>query len=651
MAIGSRNTAYGALPGGIELMTSLIAPIKDHHSERNLFVARVGLSSVISIVLLGIVVARLVQLQVIEYEEFAQRSQGNRIRIEAIAPTRGLVFDRKGRVLAENVPTYQLELVPEQVDDIDDTLSRLEQFGLIDREDIPRIIEDARQGPRFKPVTLLFRMNDEEIANFAIMRPRFPGVDFKPRLVRHYPYGPSTAHAIGYVGAISTDDLQRLEAAAYAGTAHTGKTGTERYNEGNLHGDPGHRQIITNARGRQVSLDRRDAASAILESEQPSPGSNLHLSIDLDLQLLATEMLEDWRGSVVAINPRNGEILALVSAPAFDPNQFALGMTPGEFNTLQTDPNQPLFNRAVRGTYPPGSTIKPMLSLAALEVGATNLTRRTVCRGFYTLPGSTHRYRDWRPEGHGEVDLHDALEQSCDVYFYEISRDIGIDRMHDYLKQFGLGETTNIDMTGEDEGLVPSRAWKRRAFRERADQVWFPGETVIASIGQGYMLTTPLQLAAATAGLANRGKRFRPHLVTSVENPLTGEHTAVQPERLEDVAIDNEFYWSSVIGGMHDVMQGSRGTARAAGANAAYEMAGKSGTAQVFTIGQEEKFEQEELTERLRDHALFISFAPLEDPEIAVAVIVENGSSGSRIAAPIARAMMDRYLGVEADAF
>lgn len=626
---------------------SPIAPIKDHHSERQLFVARVGWSAVASVVLLGLVIARLIQLQVVEHEQLSARSQGNRIRIEALPPTRGLVFDRKGRILAENVPTYQLELIPEQVTDIDDTLARLAELGLIDAQDISRFIDVSRQGPRFKPVTLRFRLSDEEIANFAVHRPRFAGVDFQPRLVRHYPHGASTAHAIGYVGAISVNDLQRLDPVAYVGTAHTGKTGIEFSQESFLHGEPGYRQIVTNARGRQVSADSHDAANSILNGEEPSPGSNLHLTIDLDLQLLATELLAGKRGSIIAIDPQNGEILALVSAPSFDPNGFALGMTTSEFRNLQADVNQPLFNRAVKGTYPPGSVIKPMLALAALQIGATNLTRRTFCRGYYTLPGSTHRYRDWRPEGHGEVDLHDAIEQSCDVYFYEISRAIGIDRMHEYLSQFGLGLPTGVDVVGELAGLLPSRAWKRSAFSARADQVWFPGETVITVIGQGYMLATPLQLANAVAALATRGKRFIPHLVASIEDPLTGELTVIEPVRLDDVDIENEFHWDNVIGAMHDVMQGTRGTARAVGTGAPYEMAGKSGTAQVFTIGQDESFEQEDLEERLRDHALFIAFAPLQQPRIAVAVIVENGTSGSRVAAPMARAMMDRYLGVE----
>lgn len=628
---------------------SIIAPIKDHHSEKKLFVARVILASVFSLVLLGIVIARLVQLQVVEHELYAEQSQGNRIRIEAVPPTRGLIFDRRGRVIAENLPAYQLEMIPEQVPDIDDTLDRLARIGLIEEEDIPRFNGLSQSGPRFKPVTLRFRLSDDEIANFAVQRPRFPGVDLQPRLIRHYPDGELVAHAVGYVGALSTADLERLDAASYAGTSHTGKTGVEHFNEDLLHGDPGFQQVVTNALGRQVPVETRDYADSAPESESPVPGANIYLSLDLDLQRTAANALEGRRGAVVAIDPRNGEILALYSSPSFDPNSFATGMSPSEYNTMQNDNDRPLFNRAVRGAYPPGSTIKPMLSLAALEVGATNLTRRSLCWGWYSLPGSTHRYRDWRPEGHGEVDLHDAIEQSCDVYFYEISRDIGIDNMHLYLDQFGLGRKTAIDMIGESEGLNPSRNWKRKAFRERADQVWFPGETIIASIGQGYMLATPLQLANATAALAARGQRFRPRLVAAFEDPLSGRRTLIAPEPLQRVQIENEFYWENVLLAMQDVMQSETGTARASGLGAPYQMAGKSGTAQVFTVAQDEEYDEEEIDERLRDHALFIAFAPFEDPQIAVSVIVENGSSGSRIAAPIARAVMDRFLGFADD--
>jgi penicillin-binding protein 2 len=624
---------------------SLLSPIKDHHSERRLFIGRAILAAVISVILLGIVIARLVQLQVFNHELFAEKSQGNRVRIEAVPPIRGLVFDRKGRVIAENLPAYQLELIPEQVDDIDDTLQRLAALNLIDSNDIPRFKELSRSGQQFKPVTLKFRLSEEEIANFAIQRPRFPGVDFQPRLVRHYPYDGLFAHAVGYVGAVNTDDLQRLESARYAGTSHTGKTGVEYSFEDQLHGDAGFRHLITNARGRQVPANNAELMDSLPTDQPANPGSNIYLSLDLDLQKVAFKALDGRRGAVVAIDPTTGEILALVSAPTFDPNLFAVGMSTSEYGSLQNNPDRPLFNRAVRGTYPPGSTIKPMLALAALETGATNLTRKSVCIGYFQLEGNEHRYRDWKREGHGPVDLHDAIAQSCDVYFYEISGDLGIDNMHEYLTRFGLGSQTGVDVPGERTGLVPSREWKRNNFRDRDNQRWYHGETVIASIGQGFMLTTPLQLANAVGTLGMRGERYRPHLVAAIEDPVSGERQLMEPDWMGNVAIGNEFYWDNVLEAMNAVMQGPRGSARAVGTGAPYKMGGKSGTAQVVSIAQDAEYDENEIEERQRDHALFISFAPFEDPKIAVAVIVENGSSGSGVAAPIAKAVMDEYLG------
>ena len=631
-------------------MASLLSPIKDVHSERRLFLARVVLASVVSLLLLGFVVARLVQLQVVDHELFAEKSQGNRVRIMPAPPIRGLILDRKGRVIAENLPAYQLELIPEQVDDLDDTLNRLAAIELIEVEDIPRYKELSGSGPRFKPVTLKLRLSDEEIANFAIQRPRFPGVDFQPRLVRHYPHGPEVAHAVGYVGALSAEDLQRLDAASYAGTSHTGKTGVEARYESILHGDAGFRHIITNARGRQMPSDTSELLDSLPTDESPTPGSNVYLSLDLDLQKLAYRSFEGRRGALVALDPRSGEILALVSTPSFDPNLFAVGMTTSQFRELQENPDRPLFNRAVNGAYPPGSTIKPMLALASLESGATSPGRTSFCRGYFQLPGDEHRYRDWKPAGHGTVNLREAISQSCDVYFYEISVDLGIDAIHEYLTRFGMGARTGIDIGGEHRGLVPSREWKRTAFRNRDDQRWYHGGTVIASIGQGYMLATPLQLAAATGALATRGERYRPYLVAAVEDALTGERRLVRPERIPGVDIDNPLHWNEVIGAMHDVLQGARGTARAVGTGAPYQMAGKSGTAQVVSIAQDEEYDDAELEERQRDHALFIAFAPLDEPRIAVALIVENGESGSSVAAPIAKAVMDRYLGYADDA-
>jgi penicillin-binding protein 2 len=623
----------------------LLSPIKDHHSERRLFIGRVAMTAIIGFILLGIVVARLVQLQIFDYELFAEQSQGNRFRIQAVPPTRGLILDREGRVLAENLPAYQLELIPEQVSDLDDTLTRLAAMDLIEAEDIPRFIALASSGPRFKPVTLNLRLSDEEIANFAIQRARFQGVDFQPRLVRHYPHGEAVAHAVGYVGALSTNDLQRLDGSQYAGTAHTGKTGVENSYESDLHGDVGHNNVVTNAFGRQVPGDSQDLIDTLPDNESPAPGDDIYTSLDLDLQLIATRALEGQRGAVVAIDPRSGEVLALVSAPTFDPNLFAVGMSTAQYGELQNNPAQPLFNRAVRGAYPPGSTIKPMLSIAALETGATDPERKTMCIGFYSLPETTHRYRDWKPEGHGEINLLEALTQSCDVYFYEVSIDLGIDNMHKYLDMFGLGHSSGVDIGGEHTGLVPSREWKKNAFRERTDQRWYNGETVIASIGQGYMLATPLQLANAIAAVATHGTRYQPRLVAATQNTLTGERTMYPAQRLADIRLSNEANWDSVIAGMHAVMQGIRGTARATGRNSEYEMAGKSGTAQVFSVAQEDEYNEDEIDVLLRDHALFVSFAPLDNPRIAVAVIIENGSSGSRVAAPIARKIMDEYLG------
>ena len=444
---------------------------------------------------------------------------------------------------------------------------------------------------------------------------------------------------------MSSSDLEELEPARYAGTSHTGKTGVENSFETDLHGDTGYRHVITNARGRQVPASTTELLNSLPLDQSPGPGANVYLSLDLDLQRLATEALRGKRGAIVALDPWSGEILALVSAPSFDPNLFAVGMTTAQYSDLRDNPDRPLFNRAVSGTYPPGSTIKPMLALAALETGATNLTHKSVCMGYFTLPNSEHRYRDWKPGGHGAVDIHDAIEQSCDVYFYEISQEIGIDNMHDYLTRFGLGSETHLDIKGENPGLVPSRQWKRENFADRDNQRWYHGETVIASIGQGFMLATPLQLAAAVGAIATRGIRYEPHLVAAIEDPVSGERFLTRPERLDDVEISDDFYWDTVISAMHDVMQGPKGTARAIGVGAPYEMAGKSGTSQVISIGQDEEYDEEELDERLRDHALFVSFAPLENPRIAVAVVVENGSSGSRVAAPIARAIMDEYLG------
>ena len=615
--------------------------IKNHRKEKELFLNRTIISIFVGLLLISVVFIRLYQLQVVENEFFAEKAHGNRINIRATLPPRGVIYDRNGRILAENKTAFQLELIPEQVKDIDDSLMRLSNLGLIDNDSINSIKTEIRKTQQFKPVTIRTSLTDNDIAKFAVNMPNFSGINLQPRLIRNYPYSEATSHVVGYLGALSKSDLIKLNRSSYDPNEKIGKTGSELFNEDHLHGVPGFNQFIANARGREIPIK---TDSIFLEKKAPKPGSNIYLTIDLELQKLATELLGGRKGAVVAIDPNNGEILSLVSSPTFNPNIFSNTLTTNQFNELQSNEDQPLFNRAVLGTYSPGSTIKPILGLAALEIGATNLTRRHVCKGFYSLPGNSHRYRDWLHTGHGSINLHAAISQSCDVYFYEISNEIGIDRMHQYLDAFGLGQKTNVELTGERIGLIPSTKWKQNMFRRDEDKIWYPGETVIASIGQGYMLATPLQLANATAALATRGKRFQAKLILATEDPINKEKKYKNSTQLNDIEISNQKYWEEVVSAMHNVMQGN-GTAQNAGLDAPYRMAGKSGTVQVISVGQEEEYDETLLEERFLDHALFVAFAPLENPKIAVSVIVENGQSGSRVAAPIARAIMDKYLG------
>ncbi|MFQ5634069.1 MAG: penicillin-binding protein 2 [Gammaproteobacteria bacterium] len=609
--------------------------IKDHWAEQRLFVRRVIVAVILMLGLTGLVVGRLTQLQILEYEYFSAQSQGNRIRVQPVPPTRGLIFDRRGVVLAENLPSYQLELTPEQVPDIDETLGRLAVIGLIEAGQIGELRERIRSRRRFDAIPIRQRLSDEDIARFAVDRPRFPGVEIRARLTRTYPYGEAVAHALGYVGGISAADLQAIDQTNYAGTSLIGKVSLERNYESTLHGDVGHENVLVNARGRIMQT---------LGGTPSTPGEDLVLTLDIDAQMTAFRELGGRRGAVVAIDPKTGEVLVFASAPAFDPNAISAGMSSADYLALQQDPDLPLFNRALRGSYPPGSTVKPLIALAALHFDTVDPDENRLCGGYYTLPGSTHRYRDWKREGHGLIDMHESIEQSCDVYFYELARELGIDRISEFLKSFGLGAPTGIDVAGEKGGLVPSREWKRANFPKPEDRVWFPGETVIAGIGQGYMLTTPLQLAHATATVANRGKRYKPTLLHARMDPVSHDSTFVEHQSLPRVAVDDDEQWDRVISAMNAVMQGERGTARAVGRDAPFTMAGKSGTAQVFSVAQDEEYDAGELEERMRDHALFIAFAPLEDPRIAVAVIVENGESGSRTAAPIARAVIETFL-------
>ena len=613
--------------------------LKDHWREQRMFSSRLLAAAIVIVLLAGLVAYRLVDLQVVNFEHFSRLSQGNRVRLEPVPPVRGLLFDRNGQALAENTPVYQLELVPEQVRDIEGTLASLIELGLVREEDLARIRAQIRSQRRFEPAILRQRLGHEEAARFAVNRPRFPGVDIQARLARQYPLGDIASHALGYVGAVSEADLQRLDTPNYAGTAQTGKLGAERAWEHLLHGTTGYRQLLVNAQGRTLQeLERFDAA----------PGLNVYLTLDLELQAVAEAALAGRRGSVVALDPRNGQVLALVSVPGFDPNLFSRGLSTAQFRALQEDIDQPLFNRALRGQYPPGSTIKPMLALAGLHYNIVQGHDTVFCPGWFSLPNHSHRYRDWRRTGHGTVNLRESVAQSCDVYYYRLAVTLGIERMHDFLALFGLGKPTGIDIPGEQPGILPSRDWKRGAFRRPQDQAWFPGETVITGIGQGYMLTTPLQLAQAAAILGNRGQGFRPTLLAAVENPMTGEREEFAPVPLPPLNL-RASQVEEAIDSMVAVMHGPRGTARASAAGAPWTIAGKTGTAQVVGIAQGEEYDESKVNERHRPHALFIAFAPAENPRIAVGVLVENGASGSGAAAPVSRAVMDHWLGREAD--
>ena len=609
--------------------------LKDHWREQRLFLARSIAGAMLMIFLTSAVVLRLINLQVVHYEHFSDLSQGNRVRIEALPPTRGLIRDSKGVLLAENLPSYQLEMIPEQVADVDETLEKLTAMNLVREQDRERIDQDLRRHPRFRPTALRYQMTDEEVARFAVARQRFPGVDVQAGLIRNYPYGPVAVHALGYVGAVSQTDLERLDAADYAGTTHTGKVGVERAEEATLHGSVGHRQVLVNAEGRILQE---------IERSPPDPGRDVTLTLDLQLQLASESALGDRRGAIVALDPANGHVLSLVSQPGYDPNLFSIGISTSDYTALRDDPDVPLFNRALRGVYPPGSTIKPVVGLAGLHYGAVSPWQRVYCLGYYTLPGHSHRYRDWKKEGHGPVDLNGAIAQSCDVYFYDLAVKLGIDNLQSFLGAFGFGARTGIDIPSEKAGTLPSREWKRARFARREDQTWYPGETVITGIGQGYLEATPLQLAQMTATIAARGARFRPMIVAARVDRATGEAETLAPEAIPPIEVTDDSYWDQVFQDMTDVVHGERGTARRIGLDAPYRIAGKTGTAQVFTIAQGEEYEEDEVDERLRHHALFIAFAPAEAPRIAVAVIVENGGSGSGAAAPVARLVLDNYL-------
>ncbi|MDH4561356.1 penicillin-binding protein 2 [Pseudomonas sp. BN411] len=601
--------------------------LKDHEKDARLVRRRVIVGAAAVLMLTCVLIARLYYLQVIQYDYHSTLSENNRVHVQPIPPTRGLIFDRNGVIIADNRPSFSLSVTRERAGDWEQTLDVIVEVLQLTPDDRALFEKRMKQGRRpFEPVPILFELTEEQIARIAVNQFRLPGVEVVAQLVRHYPQGAHFAHSVGYVGRINEKELKQLDPVNYSGTHHIGKTGIERFYEDQLHGEVGYEEVETNARGRVLR---------VLKRTDPKPGKDLVLTLDVRLQEAAEQALAGRRGAIVAIEPSSGDVLAMVSQPSFDPNPFVTGISFKAYAELRDSIDRPLYNRVLRGLYPPGSTIKPMVAVSGLDSGVVTPASRVFDPGFYQLPNYDHKYRNWNRSGDGWVNMETAIMRSNDTYFYDLAHKMGIDRLHDYMSRFGFGQRVALDMFEESSGLMPSREWKRARYR----QAWFPGETLILGIGQGYMQATPLQLAQAVALMANRGKWIRPHLAKTIEG-----QPPLDPNPMPDIVLRDPKYWDAGRNGMEQVVHGARGTAHKVGASSVYRIAGKSGTAQVVAIKQGEKYDRSKVQERHRDHALFVAFAPAEDPKIAVAVMVENGESGSGVAAPVVKQVMDAWL-------
>jgi penicillin-binding protein 2 len=600
--------------------------LKNTHYERRVYRRRVTVSVFFVIAMLAVLIGRYSQLQISDYAIYKTQSDRNRIQLLPIAPKRGLIFDRNGVLLAENIASYTLTVVRERVESLDGTLAIIKQIIALNDDDVEQFRKRLSRRRPYEAVPLKFRVSDEEIAKIAVNRYRIPGVEIDAQLVRHYPHGELFSHVLGYVGRISEREVEEIDPVNYSGTHHIGKIGLEKYYEELLHGTVGYQNVESNAHGRILR---------VLERHDPQPGGDIRLHVDAYVQQVAYESLKGQRGAIVAMDPRDGGVIALVSAPGYDANLFVNGISRVDYSALQEDADLPLFNRALQGQYPPASTIKPIWGLAGLHYGSVTSTTRFSDPGWFSLPNDSRRYRDWKRGGHGgSVNLEMAVVESCDVYFYELAYKLGIDRLHEFGARFGLGAVTGIDNTNERSGLLPSRAWKEESRQSH----WYPGETINVGIGQGFMLATPLQLAVATSVLASRGELRAPRLLASVngepvESPILSE--------MDDIPAAQ---WDAVSRAMEQVVASPHGTARGLNVGLEYRLAAKTGTAQVVGIAAGEKYNSSALTQRNRDHALFIAFAPVDDPKIAVAVIIENGEHGGSVAGPVARKVLDAYL-------
>lgn len=600
--------------------------LKDHIKENQLYLNRIVAATIGSTALLVVLIVRLFILQVYHHETYVTLARNNQVRMISIAPTRGLIYDRNGILLANNVPGFSLEISPNRVKDLDKLIRKLATIIPISDADIKNFYKQKTFKGRFERIPIRTKLTEEEVAAFSIEKYRFPEVDIHANLGRNYPHGEAFAHVLGYTGMLSEQDMGQIDIAKYRGTYFIGKSGLEKSYESLLHGKAGYEQVETDARGRMIRQ---------LEEIPSVPGDNLYLSLDSKLQLLAYDLLQNQKGAVVALDVKTGGVLAMVSRPSFDPNLFVKGIPQETYDKLQHAKEQPLFHRAIRGQYPPGSTVKPLVALQALDYKV--ITPQTTFNdpGYYQLSANGRLYRDWLPEGHGVISLENAIAESCTTFFYFVADKLGIDRMHNIFSRFGLGELTNIDIHGEAKGIAPSKEWKKQTKR----QAWFQGETIITGIGQGYTLVTPLQMASVASAIANRGTRVQPMLVkaTQTHNQAVNDNQVVYAEKVE---LKHPEHWDTVISAMEKVIKYPRGTAHwINNPKSSFTMAGKTGTAQVYGIKQDETYDANKIKAALRDHAWFIAFAPVEDPQIAIAVIIEN-SKGSPM---VARKILDAY--------
>ncbi len=611
-----------------------LTELKNHQRELYQFQVRVGFVSVAVLVCFAILLLRFTWLQIVQHDVYHAKAEDNRISIVPIAPNRGLILDRNGVVLARNYSAYTLEISPSKINDLERTITELAEVVDIQPRDRSRFRKLLSESRNADSLPIRNRLTDEEVARFAANRFRFPGVEIRARLFRQYPYGDTASHVIGYIGRMTDRDIERLEeqgvSANYRGTDFVGKTGVEASYQNELHGSTGFEQVEIDAGGRGIRTLSRTAAQ---------PGNNITLTIDIKLQEIVEQAFGDRRGALVAIDPASGAILAFVSKPGFDPNLFVDGIDPQSWAELNNSPDRPLNNRAIAGVYPPGSTFKPFMALAALESGKRHPRYTISDPGYYEFGG--RRFRDSKPGGNGSVDLYKSIVVSSDTYYYQLANDMGIDAIAAFMKQFGLGAKTGIDLEGEAIGVLPSPEWKQRRFRRPEQQKWYAGETISIGIGQGYNAYTPVQLAQAVAALANGGAMYRPHLVAHVDHLRSGDRRYIEPQLISQISLkpENVEFVKNAMAGVN-----KEGTGARAFAGAQYSSGGKTGTAQVIGMKQNEKYDERKIAERHRDHSLFIAFAPLDNPKIALMTIVENGGFGARAAAPIARAVLDYWL-------